>query len=684
MVKPEDNLHQRLLTARLPALPHVLLRFLELCRHDDTGLDDVGRLISQEPAMAAKVLTLAGSASRYQGQQPKDLLQCLMQLGLDSAKTALVAESVHQVFDAFAAGRAADLAHFWKHSLAAAILAKRLARETGYARSEEAYLAGLLHDVGQLALVSTLPDQYFKVFAEHYDDSWLANWEVVAMGLTHAEVGAWLAGRWQLDSYLADAILYHHEPAERVAQAHPLVRITWLAHALDRDPMADVSAFGLTPASVERLLAGLDEEVERAARFLGIGLAQGDSEAKARARLAEEVRPLALAGVQQEARLSPDSELLPRLQAIMTAARSLYGLGEGMLYQPREGRLHGRVAWLHLARLEELEVPIGPVGGCVGMAAAAGRVTSSWDPERPASILDDQLRRGLGGEGLICLPLAQELPAPVIAFALTADTARALQSRPVLLENFARELASSLGMAKPAAEAAAETEGALRERLRRAVHEVNNPLGIIKNYLHLLGERLAGQAEAADIALLNSEIERVGRILRGLSTPAGKPEEPSAAGVDLNRTVQELVAFCRDTGFIPAGIQVELALGEDLPKVRANPDSLKQVLLNLIKNAVEVLGDQGRIGVVSVGPVLQPSGSHVVLRVLDNGPGLPAEVREHLFQPVESHKVGGSGLGLAIVGELVAKLGGKIQCRSGDAGTVFEVLLPVAAGQAQG
>jgi len=76
MVKIErNNLHQRLLTARLPALPQVLLRFLELCRREDSGIDELGQLIAKDPALTSKVLNLANSASRYQSQRPRDLLQ---------------------------------------------------------------------------------------------------------------------------------------------------------------------------------------------------------------------------------------------------------------------------------------------------------------------------------------------------------------------------------------------------------------------------------------------------------------------------------------------------------------------------------------------------------------------------------------------------------------------------------
>lgn len=673
MVKPDDNLHQRLLTARLPALPQVLLRFLELSRRDDSDFDEIGRLIAQEPAMAAKVLNLAGSASRYRSQPPRDLFQSLLHLGLDTVKTALVAEAVHQVFDAFVAGRSVDLGHFWRHSLAAAILAKRLAVKTGYSRPEEAYLAGLLHDVGQLALVATLPEQYAKAFSEHHDDAWLANWEGLTLGLTHAEVGAWLAGRWQLDSYLADALLYHHEPAEHIVTAHPLVRIAWLAHALDHKQEFDSTAFGLDAETLAWVQEGVDVETEQAARFLEVDLGGEEGDAAARARLVEEVRPLALAGAQGEAKFRPGGDLLPRLQATMMAARSLYGLGDGILYQPERGHLQGRVAWLHLTRLEELVIPLGAGGGCVGTAAASARIATSWDDDRPAVILDDQLRRGLEGEGLLCVPLGKTAPCAVLAFALERDKAKALLARPLLLENFAAELAAGLGLAAPAR----EDDANLHERLRRAVHEANNPLGIIKNYLHVLGERLAGQEEAADIALLSAEIDRVGRILRGLTAPETGAAESPAGGADLNRAVQELVGFVRDTGFIPPGIQLEVALADELPRVRATTDSLKQILLNLLKNAVEALSDKGRISIVSAGPVLHEGRRHVVLSVSDDGPGLSEGVRARLFQPVETQKGGEhAGLGLAVVGELVQKMQGRIECQSGGLGTRFEVLLP--------
>ncbi|MEY4760953.1 MAG: hypothetical protein RLZZ200_809, partial [Pseudomonadota bacterium] len=227
MSRIDKDTRHRLLTTRLPALPQVLLRLLELCRREDSGLDDIAHLIGHEPAMSAKLLSLASAAGNHGRAAAPGLLQALLQVGLEAARVAVIGEAVQQVFSSLVDKQDADLGAFWRHALGTAILAKRLAKAARYPHVEEAYLAGLLHDVGQLAMVATFPADYRRALAEPEDDTWLSRWEESVLGFTHAEVGAWLAARWEMDGFLADALLYHHEAANQVAQAHPLVRIVW-------------------------------------------------------------------------------------------------------------------------------------------------------------------------------------------------------------------------------------------------------------------------------------------------------------------------------------------------------------------------------------------------------------------------------------------------------------------------
>lgn len=666
-----EDIHHRLLTARLPALPQVLLRLLELCRREDSGLDDIARLVAQEAALSARLLALSASASRHGRGAPQALLPCLMQLGLDTARMAIMAETVHQVFDGMAAGRGFDLSRFWRHSLGVASLSRRIARASGYPHVEEAYLGGLLHDIGQLALATVAPNDYHAAFSAREDGTWLTNWEDLTLGLTHVEVGAWLALRWGFDPYLADAMLYHHEPAGQVAAAHPLVRIVWLAHALEGEAtLPETLPLDMDRKALAEMRAEAREDVVRSAAFLGVDLdGAGGAAEEARRRLTEDVRGMALAGAMPACRPRPEGDLEQRAGAMAMAARSLFGVRDGVLFRERDGVLRGLAPWPHLRRLEELTVPLGEAGGGVGRVAASARPVACHG--EAMTVLDSQIARQLGGEALLCLPLGVAPPCPVAVFATEAEHAAMLLAQPVLLQAYARETAFALDLGESNADKAEK----LPERVRRAVHEANNPLGIIKNYLHVLSERLDDPALAEDMALVKGEIDRVGRILRRLAVP----ETADGQGADLNRAAAELLKFCLDSGFVPAGIRLELAEQAGLPPVRASRDEIKQILLNLVKNAVESLGDTGQIAVTTSGPVSRDERAFAVLRVGDSGPGLPEAVRAALFTPVKSGKGDGhAGLGLAIVGELVDRLGGLIEVGSGDSGTVFELFLPLA------
>ena len=117
----------------------------------------------------------------------------------------------------------------------------------------------------------------------------------------------------------------------------------------------------------------------------------------------------------------------------------------------------------------------------------------------------------------------------------------------------------------------------------------------------------------------------------------------------------------------------------DLPLIRTSPDGIKQIIINLLKNASEAMGGGGRVTVASSRNQNVGDGDgEIVLRVEDNGPGLPEVVQENLYTPFISTKgIGHSGLGLSIVSKAVADLGGTIQCTSEpDRGTTFEIVLP--------
>ena len=224
MPSSNDKIRSRLYSAHLPAMPQILLKLLEHCHNDDTGVGTLAELIAKDPGITSKIFAIANSSAYQRSGRKVGLKDALIVIGLDMVKTLIISESVFQIFNTFSHSDDAALHRFWKHSLGAAVVAREIALRMSYQHTEEAYLAGLLHDVGRLALLKAAPGEYAASF-QAADDASLCAIELRTLQITHAEAGAWLIEQWELDSFMADSVLYHHESASRLSLAHPLIRI---------------------------------------------------------------------------------------------------------------------------------------------------------------------------------------------------------------------------------------------------------------------------------------------------------------------------------------------------------------------------------------------------------------------------------------------------------------------------
>jgi signal transduction histidine kinase len=148
------------------------------------------------------------------------------------------------------------------------------------------------------------------------------------------------------------------------------------------------------------------------------------------------------------------------------------------------------------------------------------------------------------------------------------------------------------------------------------------------------------------------------------------------------KVVDDVLRLFRTTNFIPANVEIVVSMADADSRIEGDPDILKQILVNLVKNAIEALvGSGGRIEIANRGHVNRERRLYLELVVSDTGPGLSRDVLANLFSAVKSTKEGPHhGLGLSIVHNLVKKLNGHIACRSGTTGTSFEILLPAHAG----
>lgn len=204
-------------------------------------------------------------------------------------------------------------------------------------------------------------------------------------------------------------------------------------------------------------------------------------------------------------------------------------------------------------------------------------------------------------------------------------------------------------------------------------HEIRNPLNSAQLQLRLLERRLRKQSQEAKllepIALVQSEIQRLSALVQEFLDFA-RPSEPKLSDSDLADIIEHVTALER-----LRAEQLDVALKvRILRRVRvvADPGKIKQVLLNLVRNAIEATDESGAVTIE-----LDKDGDGACVRVCDNGTGMPPEVVERIFEPFFSTKSQGTGLGMAICHSLVAQHGGHIRIHSSECGTSVEVSLPI-------
>jgi signal transduction histidine kinase len=210
-------------------------------------------------------------------------------------------------------------------------------------------------------------------------------------------------------------------------------------------------------------------------------------------------------------------------------------------------------------------------------------------------------------------------------------------------------------------------------------HEIRNPLTAIKARLFMQTKALpAGSSEWVDAEFIGREIDRLEKIVRDFLRFARPPEPqplPLSPAQILNE-VRDLMMPQLNKSDIDLCVERTVAT-----RVQGDPEQLKQVLINLVQNAAEAIGNGGTITLRAVEsrlPFGGRAGEVVVIEVEDNGPGIPPEVQERLFDPFFTTKQGGTGLGLSIAARIIEKHGGALRFQSQmNHGTTFGIVLPV-------
>lgn len=654
---PAQDMRQRLLTVQLPSPPQTLLKLLTLCQSDDTGMAELSELVGQDPAMTAKVLAVAHSAAFHRSEGAAlTLFQSCSRLGTALIKVLVISESVLQTFNAFRQSITADLRPFWRHSLLVAVIARELAKRLDLHNAEEAYLSGLLHDVGRLALTVAAEADVGDLFEAPDDDALCAR-EQGRVGMSHVQAGAWLLEKWHLDAAVIESVSQHHGDALMLMDAHPLTRILHLAHRLGDIPLQDLAQVahlageqGLSSDDLKAIVQTAALQVDQIARDLGLEISAGDTQAHK--KLAAPVQPLD----DNQTRLARDvfdrsvfNEMAMTLVAQRNMQSALASMREhaSALLQLEDSvvfLLRDTPRMLVAASMGEHHRKPGPmsfgVESHVPLAACVDTrsvVFSSVDEEHA-----NALHQFMDTDELVLIPLVtSQSVLGVLMAAVPAELGSYLKNQNAKLQAFGVYAGLALARRHQA------------DKLRRAQIAV------------------AKQEGRIELLRISGEVRQL------IDQMAGKlPFGP----VDLCSMVREMVQLLQDSQLIPEQIQIRSQLTDRQALVQGSAEMIKQIVHILLKNAWEAMPAGGDID-IEVGALVQRQGAmYTVLSVSDNAVGTSVQsVQAELYEPVSGKQVDEQRMqGLGIVNYLTEQMAGQVKFSADEFGTRFDVLLPCA------
>ena len=242
----------------LPVLPNIYTKLMQELKSEDPSLERAGEIVAKDMGLSAKILTLVNSAFFGLGRPVTHPSEAAMFLGTETLRALVLSL---QVFSQFSQVRLKEFSveNLWKHSWTTGVLAKRLCEfeEADRTTTDEAFIAGLLHDMGKLVLAANLPSQLEENIRQGRQKK-LTLWEqeYQVFSASHAELGGYLLSTWGLSTGVVEAVAFHHRPTLAKRQNFSALTAVHVANTIAKKGPSEC---GLNPQPVSmEYLAALD------------------------------------------------------------------------------------------------------------------------------------------------------------------------------------------------------------------------------------------------------------------------------------------------------------------------------------------------------------------------------------------------------------------------------------------
>lgn len=726
----------------IPTPSPIALKLLSLASDDEADVSEVVNLIESDPGMTARLLGLCRRSVTGLGSSVTTVNRAVVMLGMDAVRAMLLSVDIHEFMLArrdeeldTAADEAGGEEHIdrlglWRHALAVACASERIVQthtdRFSDVKPDEAFVCGLLHDIGKVALDMLLPRSTWKAaqLAQRRCES-LVTIEKMLIGIDHTLVGKRLAERWGLPELIRDVIWLHGRQPRAIPDL-PHKRMIGVVSAADeiaRMMHVGVSGNGAMPMSLARMAAtwgfdadkleqiavslhtrvsvrsgqlGMDQTppTELLVQSLGVAnrtLVQLNERHRKRTQrqLQLETTLKALHGF--SAALAESSSPMDVMHRVAESARAMFGGARmvGLL------RIDDAAAWT-LAVIDEDGRIRRTTHTAIGLDSAAlqsdGRTMETLPGEvrrriADALALDDAEVARLkplvlhsdehsGAVVLHDWRLDRERGAAIAAWRAAMGAALERERADRLFEEAAelnRELVAAQGRA-----AEIETYARLGELSAGAAHEMNNPLAVISARAQLLRESMQPGAhrEAAETIIKASK--RLSDLVAGLHFIASPPA-PKRKAIDLTDLLPRVIRKVREAR-TAAGLEttpVKLMVRGPLPPAHLDGELFSVAVEELVLNAMEAPESRH----VELHVQTDEEDDRLMVSVQDDGRGIPPEVLAHAVDPFFSSKDAGrrTGMGLAKVRRIVELHGGRFELLPGVDGRGAEARITLDA-----